>query len=180
MSDEQPADRRNSKWKARAIEALHDPTQLRIIIVATVLLAGYCAIYMPLDDRIAASTKKLEREVKVTELAAKVEHVQKEYAALAHRVPEQSDAKEWVQYMLEGIRRLPVKMGRFDCRDPKPFGKLKVIVFQIDLEGTFFDLDKFLRWLESNKRLLRVDDFALSPTSGGRLTMRLTILGLSG
>ncbi len=182
MTAAETADRRASGWKAGLLERLHDPVQLRICVVAAVLLAGYGAVYMPLDARITETTGRLNRETNMVRLAARMEGLQKQCLAFENRLPRQTDAKEWVQYLLEGIRRLPLKMCAFDCREPKRVGPFKVIVFRIELEGTFFDLDKFLRWLELNPRMLRVDEISLGRLQGdeGAMTMKLTVLGLSG
>ncbi|MEN6449784.1 MAG: hypothetical protein ABFC96_04755 [Thermoguttaceae bacterium] len=180
MSTPENPERRTSSLKAQLVAALHDPAKLRIAMIALVLAAGYYFVCQPLEDRISKTSKRLDREMKITELAADATRLRDTYAQIAPRVPGQTDAKEWVQYLLNGIRRLPLQLRRFDCREPKPFGPLKVIAFQVDLEGTFFDLDKFLRWLETDKRFFRVDDISLSPLQGDSLTMRLTILGLSG
>jgi Tfp pilus assembly protein PilO len=183
MSATEPGDRRSGGLKARLLESLHNPTQLRVCVIAAVLLAGYYAAFVPLDARIDATTKKLARETKLIKLAANLERLQKQYAAVEPRVPRQVDTKQWVQYVLDGIRRLPLKMNKLDCRPPKQLGPLTVFTFQIDLEGTFYDLDKFLRWVESDQRLLRVDDVLISPiqsSKGPMASMRLTLLGLSG
>ncbi len=182
MSGAESGDRRSGGLKVRLLDSLHNPTQLRICVMAAVLLAGYYAIFVPLDTRIAQATNKLGRETKLIALAANLERFRKQYSALEPRVPRQADTKQWVQYVLDGIRRLPLKMNRFDCREPKQFGPLRVITFQIELEGTFFDLDRFLRWVESDQRLFRVDDVSISPLHGatGGAGMRLTVLGLSG
>jgi Tfp pilus assembly protein PilO len=182
MSAAESNDRRAGGLKTRLLESLHNPTRLRICVMAAVLLAGYYAVFVPLDARVAQTTKKLGRETKMLELAANLERLQTQYSALEPRVPRQADTKEWVQYVLDGIRRLPLKMVRLDCRDPKQFGPLRVVIFQIELEGTFFDLDRFLRWVESDRRLFRVDEVSISPMQGGLggTSMKLTVLGLSG
>ena len=80
--------------------------------MAAVLLAGYYAVFVPLDARIAQTTNKLGRETKLIALAANLERLQKQYSVLEPRVPRQTDTKEWVQYVLDGIRRLPLKMNQ--------------------------------------------------------------------
>jgi Tfp pilus assembly protein PilO len=182
MSATDSGDRRTDGWQAKLLQRLHDPMQLRICVIAIVLLAGYAAVYLPLSSRIAKTTKKLAWETKAIEQAADFESLQKQYLALEQRVPSQTDSKEWVQYVLEGIRHHALKMSQFDCREPKPFGPFKVVTLQIELGGTFFELDKFLRWLESNERLFRVDSVSIGSSQGSKsgLTMRLTVLGLSG
>ncbi len=86
------------------------------------------------------------------------------------------------QYILEGVRQLPVTLITLDCMPPKEVGPYKAIVLRIELEGSFFGLDQFLRWLESNRRLLRTDDVHLLPrhTNKGAMVMQITVLGMMG
>ena len=54
---------------------------------------------------------------------------------------------------------------------------------QIELSGSFADLDRFLYWLESNERLFRVDSITLSNAPKKDSNMRLlkiVVLGLTG
>ena len=150
--------------------------------MAVVLLTGYFAVYRPLSDQIDETTRKVDRDRKLLDLAGSIEQLQKQYHSLEDRLPQQVDAKEWVQYVLEGIRRLPLKMQRLDCRSPQQLGPYQVIVLHVQLEGTFFDLDTFLRWLESNQRLLRADEVRLAPAGGikGNMTLGVTVLGMAG
>ncbi|MEN6458366.1 MAG: hypothetical protein ABFC63_05500 [Thermoguttaceae bacterium] len=182
MVPQEPGDRRNSKLKARLLEALHNPTQLRVCVIGAILLIGYYAVFVPLDGRIAQTTRKLAQQRTILDQAANLEQLQKQYSVLDPRVPQRANSEEWVQYLLNGIRGMPVKMNALECREPKQFGPLKVFSFHIELEGTFFDLDKFLRWIESNRRLFRVDEVTITPMMGavGGGIMRLTLLGLSG
>jgi Tfp pilus assembly protein PilO len=181
MTTTDSGDRRVS-LKAGLLERLHDPLQLRICAIAVVLLTGYGAVYQPLSNKIDETTKKLRRDKGLLDLAGSVEQLQGQYHSFGQRLPQQVDAKEWVQFVLEGIRRLPLKMLKFDCRPPRKLGPYKIVVLQIQLEGSFFDLDKFLRWLESNERLLRADDVRMAPTRGGNgnMGMQVTVLGMAG
>jgi aromatic ring-cleaving dioxygenase len=116
------------------------------------------------------------------ELAGSIEHLQKQFHQFEDLVPQQADSKEWVRYVLEGIRQLPVNLISLDCKTPKEIGPYRAIMLQVQLEGTFFELDQVLRWLESNRRLLRADEVTLSPARGirGTITMHLTLLGMTG
>ena len=89
--------------------------------------------------------------------------------------------KEWEQYMLGCIRQFPLTLESFKPEEPRAIGPYKAVVMQIDLSGSFGELDNFLHWLESNKRLFRVDAVSLAPgkTTGG-LIMRITLLGVMG
>jgi type II secretory pathway component PulM len=173
---------RRSDLKSNLLERLHDPLQLRICVLVVVLATGYFGVYVPLSGKIIDTTKKLERDRKMLELAGSIEQLQKQFHHFEDRVPQQADSKEWVQYVLEGIRQLPVNLISLDCKTPKEIGPYRAIMLQVQLEGTFFELDQVLRWLEANRRLLRADEVTLSPGRGvrGTITMHLTLLGMTG
>ena len=110
MTPTDSGDRRAS-LKAGLLERLHDPLQLRICVIAVVLLVGYGAVYQPLSDKIDETKRKLDRDKKLLDLAGSIEQLQEQYRSFEGRLPQQVDTKEWVQYVLEGIRRLPLKMS---------------------------------------------------------------------
>jgi Tfp pilus assembly protein PilO len=174
---------RRAGWKSNLLARLHDPIQLRIGVVILVFALGYAAIYMPLMEQISATARRLEREQKVLGFAENLEQLQKQYRVFADRVPQQTDTKEWVQYVLEGTRQFPVKVLNLDCRDPRAMGPYRVITLQIDLEGPFMELNRFLAWLEANRRLLRVDDITISPPRNGAssngMAMHVMVSGLT-
>lgn len=175
----EPSERRAS-WKTNLIERLHDPLQLKICIVTVLLLLGYSAVYMPLSEQIDKTTQKLKHDTKLLELAGTVEQLEDQYRKVDARIPQQTDTKEWMKYMINGIRRLPVKLNRLDCRPPIAVGPMRGIIFQIDLEGTFLELDMFLRWVESDKRFLRVNDVRMMPQrTADTIFMQVTVLGLT-
>ena len=167
MSATESGERRSTR-KTNLLERLHDPVQLRIFLVSVVVLLGYAVVYMPLRDQIAQKTKKLDREKTLLDVAGRFEQLQEQYHRFEQRVPQQADTKEWVQYVLEGTRTLPVKLSKLDCREPISVGPYKAVVLQMELEGSFFDLNKFLRWVESNQRLLRADEITISAAKGSQ------------
>ncbi|MGD0897141.1 MAG: type 4a pilus biogenesis protein PilO [Thermoguttaceae bacterium] len=175
---------RRTDLKAQLLARLHDPLQLRICVIGVALLAGYVGIYMPLAARIAETTGKLARERKLGELADGLERLQVQCGSFAKRLPPQADSKEWMQYVYEGIRRLPLRLFKLDALAPRQVGPFQAIALQIEVEGTYFDLDQFLRWLESNPRLFRTDDIDLALAKGkdnkDTLVMKLTVLGMAG
>jgi hypothetical protein len=187
---------RRADLKTQLIERMHDPIQLRIAVIGAVLLIGYCGVYMPLDAQIASTKQRFDREQKLSELAASVEELEKQCRTFAKRIPQPAENKEWlwIQYMQEGIRLFPVKLSTLECRPPTKIGPYPVAVLRIELEGSYFALDQFLRWLESNPRLLRADDIeiavaAIDPKAVGKgeaktedknnMVIRLTVLGLA-
>ncbi|HMB06015.1 MAG TPA: GspMb/PilO family protein [Isosphaeraceae bacterium] len=98
------------------------------------------------------------------------------------RLPENTDPNEWVEYVLGGIRRYPIKLASLKPDTPRKHGPFNVVVLKIALEGAYPDLDKLIGWLESNDRLFRIDSVQLEPhrSSNGDMNMVLVVLGVMG
>jgi hypothetical protein len=180
MTPTESGDRR-AGLKSNLLERLYDPLQLRICVMSAVLLLGYGAIYMPLNNQITETSKKLDRDKKLLDLAGRLEQLQQQYQTVAKRIPPQADSKEWVQYVLEGIRSFPLKLTKLDFREPKQVGPYRVVVLQVELEGSCFDMDRLLCWFESNRRLFRADEVRIIPARDNKniLVLQLTVLGLA-
>jgi hypothetical protein len=172
----------NSALQERLFNRLHDPLQLRALIAGSVLLAGYMGIYMPLSGQIETSSRQLVLETKRLDLARDIEHLRSQHAKFEHRVPKKSDADEWVQYVLGGIRRFPLKLVAWDTEPMKDVGPYKAVVLRLELEGAFPDMNGFLGWLETNERLFRVDMVRIQPhrSGNGTMVMQLSVLGIMG
>jgi Tfp pilus assembly protein PilO len=175
---------RRAGLKTLLLDRLHDPLHLRLLVMGAVLLAGYSGIYVPLHAQIDEKSKKIAAAQKLADLATGLEQSQAQSRNLAKWLPQHSDAKEWLQYMHEGIRRFPIKLTKLETLAPRQVGPYRVIAFHVEVEGTFHNLDQTLRWLESNHRLLRVDNLNITPAMAkdvqGNLVMKLLVLGLAG
>ena len=182
MSDTESSERRASS-KSKLLDHLHNPAQLRLLLTVLVLLVGYVAVYRPLSDRIAATKRNLEEAQKRLSLARNVEQLRMQFGEVEKRLPKQSDSKEWVRYVLGGIRQFPLTLKSLNCAPPRKLGSYTAIVLRIELLGSFADLDRFLYWLESNERLFRADEVIISPaahSTGSAVFMKLTVLGVMG
>jgi Tfp pilus assembly protein PilO len=180
MSAMEAQERRASK-KSELLERLHDPTQLRVLLTVAVLGIGYAAIYTPLETRIAAARLQLADARMQLSLADDVEQLRKQFRQVEKRLPKEADADEWVQYLLAGIRRSPLKLDSFSPGVTKPLGPMQTVMLKIKLIGSLADLDQFLQWLESNERLFRVDTVSIVPgKDGGDLGMEITVIGAMG
>jgi type II secretory pathway component PulM len=162
------------------LEPLHSAARLRAVSTGLMLLVGYAGIYLPLSARIDETARNLNNERKRQDLCCQVEGLRAQVDKFAARLPEKTDTNEWVQYLLSGIRRFPLHMLALDSGVPQRIGPYKAVVFHVELEGAFRDLDAFLHWLETNQRLFRVDAAKIVPVRGSenRVTMQLTLSGL--
>ena len=176
------SEERRSDLKSNLLERLHNPLQLRIFLLVIVLAAGYFGVYVPLDGKIVETTKKLQRDRKMLELAGSIEQLQKQFHKFESRVPQQADSREWVEYVMEGIRQLPVNLVSLNCKAAKEIGPYRAIVLQVQVQGTFLELDQVFRWLDSNPRLLRADDVKLAPGrgDGGTMDLNFTLVAMTG
>ena len=109
--------------------------------------------------------------------------MRKQYRQVEKRLPKRVDADEWVQYVLGGIRRSPLKLDSFSPGVTKPLGPYQMVFLSIKLSGTLTDLDQFLAWLESNERLFRLEGVNLTPKAGSdgeEFHMDIGVLGVMG
>jgi hypothetical protein len=168
-------------FKADLLRRLHDPVQLRVIVTAVALAAGYAGVYLPLAGAVEEASRRRAAEQARVALARDVARLRAEFERVRGRWPPGSDANEWVEYVLGGIRRYPLKLVALEPDKPCRVGPFQAVVLRLSLEGPFAELNRFLRWLDANERLLRVDAIKLEPDPKRRhLTMHLTVLGLMG
>jgi Tfp pilus assembly protein PilO len=146
------------------------------------VLFGYLVIYLPLSNETVEAAAQLELAQKRLALARDIERLRTQHNSFKKRLPQKTDANEWVKYMLDGIRTYPLKLVALDPRPTQEIGPYKAVVLRIELEGDFQDLHAFLCWLEGNDRLFRIEGIALAPhrQSKGVLSMQLTVLGVMG
>lgn len=168
--------------KKQLLDRLHDPVQLRTLTTVIVLLIAYAAVYMPLADQIEATSRTLAAETRRLDAAREIESLRAQYQKFQKRLPEKSNPDEWVEYILGGVRRFPLKMVQFDADKLREVGPYKAVAFRVELEGAFPDMNGFLNWLETNDRLFRVDLVRIQPhrSGNGTMVMTLTVLGVMG
>ncbi len=169
-------------FRQRLVDRLHNPAQLRAFITVLVVLGSYAGIYLPLQGQIDDATRRLAQKNDLLDLANGVEHLRAQHAGFQARLPAKSDSNEWVQYVLSGIRQFPLKMVEMGGGRLRDLGPYKAIVLRAEVEGSFSDLERFLCWLETNPRLLRVDSMRLAASRGGKgvLALQIVILGVMG
>jgi len=85
-----------------------------------------------------------------------------------------------MRHVIDHIR-WPLKLIDLKPEKPKDLGPYVAIGLQLKLEGHFAEIDKFLTWVESDRRLLRIDALKLDPASKdpGLLSAQILLLSLS-
>lgn len=173
---------KQSQLTALVERVLHHPTQLRVLLMVVVIGVWYAGFSVPLTAGIDQSLQRAERERKRLALAVEVERLRAQVDRFQGRLPQKTDPNEWVQYMMEGVRRFPLRQVMLDTDGTKDIGPYKAIVIKLQVEGTFHDVDAFLRWIEGNTRLLRVDLLRLEPSriARNKLDVQMVVLGVMG
>ncbi len=176
------ASSKSSPAKAKLQDHLYNPTKLRSLVTGLMIAVGYIGIYMPLSGAIESTTKDRSKEQKRLDLACEVEHLRQQFDNFKKRLPAKRDPNEWVQYVLGGVRKLPLKLAKMDTEDARDLGPYKLVVLRLELEGSFTDMDLLLNWLETNERMFRVDSVKIAPHRSGKgiLIMQLVVLGVMG
>jgi hypothetical protein len=160
--------------------ALADPWRLRIVVCGVALAIAYFGIYGPLNGQIELASRKLNDAEKRQAVGRDVEFLQAQMAMIQPRLGPPTDANECVQYLLDGIRNLPVKLIRLDPDSTFTMGPYEVVVLRVETRGDVRALDALLSWLETNERLLRIDSIKLTPPKDQKShpSLCFTLLGL--
>lgn len=176
------ADRpKTSRVNAFLLRVLHNPVQFRVVVMSLIFAAWFAGVSNRMSAEIDETTRKAVRERERIGLAAEVERLRAQVDRFRDRLPRQTDANEWLQYMLAGARGFPVRLVMINTESVKDVGPYKAVVIKLDVEGAFADVDAFLRWLESNDRLFRVDVIHLGPAREPRkMLAQFSVLGVMG
>lgn len=172
---------RSPLW-AKLKKRIRDPLQLRIVVGGSLLVAWYVGVFRPISSEIDAVSAARARSEAHLAPAREIEALRSQAALFRDRLPPKTDPNEWVEYMLAGIRKYPLKLLKLEPQKMMKHGPFDLVVLRIEIQGTFSDLDALLGWIEANPRLFRVDLVELQPSQGnlGGLVLRMTVLGVMG
>lgn len=179
---------RSSRLQGLIHATVHHPIRLRVAMAAALLLAWHLALYGPLTNRIAEEAGRLAAERERLELVKDIDHLAREEGRYAARLSK-GGRNAWVQFLVDGIGQRSLKLISLDPQPPATVGPYRAEVVNVVVEGTFRDLEGFLRWLETTPRLVRIDKFDLGSRQGrlaapGRSAvgykMQLVVMGVMG
>ncbi len=174
--------RKKPDLKTKLLDRLHEPIPLRLALGLALLGSWYYLGYSPMNARIVATEARLELDRKRLALGTEVEALRREEAGFVDRLPPRSDPNEFLQYVLGGVRSAALKLVSLSPEKPKDAGPFEVASVKLELQGDFRDIQAFLRWVETDHRLLRVDGLTVGPDAKDPETMmaQLVVLGLMG
>jgi hypothetical protein len=164
----------------------YKPLEFRAVLTVAMLGTWYAALGLPLTAGIDETTLKAGRERKRLDLAKQIEKLRDQVGQFKDRVPTATDPNEWMGYMLAGLRRFPkVKQNSLTPEVVRDLGPYKAVSLRMEVSAPYQEFEAWLRWLESNRRLLRVDSLKIVPEAhpaGGPWSVKanLVVVGVSG
>jgi hypothetical protein len=166
-------------YRAEVADALRNPLRLRLALCGAAFLVAYLGIYGPLSDRIANASRRRGEAEKREAAAQETILLRGQVAAFQPRLASNPDPNETIQYVLDGVRRLPLKLVRLDSRGAVAVGPYDAVGIELEVEGPIEQLDALVEWLESNERLFRIDVLRIEPSRDeGEPQLRLRVLAL--
>lgn len=165
-----------------AAEQLRDPFRFRIFVAMIALAIAYFGVFQQLSGRITLAKRQLKKESEREALANEVDLLRAQKEFFGSRLKQDTDANEWIQYVLAGVRNLPVELINLDSEDERKVGSYACVAMRLSVSGEMKHLSELLRWLETNERIFRIDVLTIEParnTETHRL-MNITLLGLKG
>jgi Tfp pilus assembly protein PilO len=169
-----------SRGQQVILDQLSHPLKLRAILCLAMTAAWYAVFFSPLSGQVAATTARIARERQRGTTARQIEQLKKALAPYESLISAGADVEELMRHVIDHIRS-PLKLIDLKPETPKDLGPYVAIGLQLKLEGHFAEIDKFLTWVESDRRLLRIDALKLDPASKDRglLSAQILLLSLS-
>ena len=165
-----------------AVEHLRDPFRFRVFVTIIALSIAYLGVYSTLSGMITETQRKVSKDLEREGLAQEIELLRAQKEFFENRLKKDSDSNEWIQYVLGGIRKLPLTLVNLDSEKERRVGSYKCVAMRVSVSGEMSHLDALLHWLETNDRIFRIDTIAIEPVrdDGARRQMNITLLGLKG
>ena len=165
-----------------AAEQLRDPFRFRIFVTMLALAIAYFGVYQQLSGQIDQTKRQLKKESERETLANEVDMLRAQKEFFETRLKRDTDSNEWIQYVLGGVRDLPLELINLDSEDERRAGPYKCVAMRLSVSGEMKHLGELLQWLETNDRIFRIDVLVIEPSRGDEKhrLMNITLLGLKG
>ena len=157
-----------SSLERLVLAQLRDPIRLRFALGVDPPRLLVLRILQPDERPDGPDLALTESERKRAATARQIEGLRKALAPFAERIPEHAGQNELVQYVMAHVRQSPVKLVDLKPTKTKDLGPFDDIGLRLKFEASYEDLDAFLAWVETDRRLLRVDSLKVEPTKDQR------------
>ncbi len=167
-------------YKQTILRQLRHPLKLRLLLSMTIIVGWYLLFFSPLTEETTASSARLVSERKRVATSREIERLKKSMMPYHDRIPAAADPHELMQHVIARTRSSPLKVIDLKPEKSKSFGPYETVGLKLTLEGRFAEIDEFLKWVETDQRLLRIETIKLDPTNKdpGRLIAQVVLLSL--
>jgi Tfp pilus assembly protein PilO len=168
-------------YKQVILNQIRQPLKLRLLLCSAIITGWYVLFFSPLSEQTIAAAAKIDAERKRVATARQIEQLKKAMAPYKGRVHAGTDIHELMQHVIAEMRSSPLKLLDLKPEKPKALGSYEALGLRLTLEGRFAEFDEFLRWVETDQRLLRIDSIKLDPlsTDPSRLMGQVVVLSLA-
>ncbi len=162
------------------LNQIRQPLKLRLLLCSAIITGWYVLFFSPLSEETAATTAKIVSERKRVAASREIEQLKKAMAPYKGRVLAGGDLNELMQHVIAHMRSSPLKLLDLKPEKSKDLGPYETLGLKLTLDGRFAEIDEFLKWVENDKRLLRIESIKLDPNikDPGRLAAQVVLLSL--
>jgi Tfp pilus assembly protein PilO len=161
------------------LEQLRHPIKLRLVLSCGIILAWYILFCNPLSELVSATTAQVDRERKRLSTAKEIKELRKSLVPYQGCIPAEADTNELLNRLIDHVRSTPLRLLDLKPETPKDLGPFDALGLQLTLEGHFADLDAFLGWIETERRLLRIDSIKVDPNNQDPSQLKAQIILVS-
>jgi Tfp pilus assembly protein PilO len=163
----------------RVLRQLSHPLKLKIALSTTMLIVWYAVYFSPLSERVSATTSRVAVERKRITTAREIERLKRSLAPY-RELGGSADVHELMRHVMRHIRSSPLRLIDLKPEKPRDLGPYEAIGLRLSFDGGFADVDQFLAWVETEKRLFRIGSIRLTPDTreAGRLSAQITLMTL--
>ena len=167
-------------YKQVILNQIRQPLKLRLLLCSAIITGWYVLFFSPLSEETTAATAQMVTERKRVATARQIEQLKKAMAPYKGRVHAGTDIHELMQHVIAHMRTSSLKLLDLKPEKSKVVGPYETMGLKLTLEGRFADGDEFLKWVETDQRLLRIESIKLDPVTKdpGQLAGQVVLLSL--
>jgi Tfp pilus assembly protein PilO len=167
-------------YKQVILNQIRQPLKLRLLLCSAIITGWYFLFFSPLSEETTAATGQIVTERKRVATARQIEQLKKAMAPYKGRVHAGTDIHELMQHVIAHMRTSSLKLLDLKPDKPKELGPYETLGLKLTLEGHFAGIDEFLKWVETDQRLLRIESIKLDPVAKapGQLAAQVVLLSL--
>ena len=168
-------------YKAILLRQLHEPLKLRLCLSICVMVIWYFSFFSPAFEQIAATGAKIIQERKRLAVGEEIQQLRTSLGPHKGLIPAGTEVHELMRQVMEEMRSSPLKLVDLKPQKSQELGPYETLGIRLTLQGAYADIEELMKWVETDKRLLRIDSIKIEPSSQNpsQLVAQLVLLSLN-